>query len=135
MSRSSSLKLSIRSDAAQLAPARKSVESFCAENGFSENAVGEIGLCLNEALANVIRHAYRGESDCPIEIEAKIESDGLHLKVRDWGEGTKPQLTQKVERDPMQPGGLGLICMGRLMDQVTFTPQSRGMLLEMLKKK
>ena len=127
--------MSIQSDPAQLAPVRKSVESFCDRNGFDEKAVGEIGLCLNEAMANVIRHAYHDQSNQPIEIEASIEADTLYLKVRDWGDGAKPDTIRKVEKDPIQPGGLGLICMGRLMDKVTFTPQTKGMLLEMQKKK
>ena len=135
MSQSPFLKLSIRSDPAQLSPVRKSVESFCAENGFDEKAVGEIGLCLNEAIANVIRHAYHGQHDQPVEIEARIESNSLHIQVRDWGDGVKPDIMKKVEKDPMKPGGLGLICMGRLMDKVAFTPQSPGMLLEMFKRK
>jgi hypothetical protein len=35
----------------------------------------------------------------------------------------------------MNPGGLGLLCLGRLMNRVTFTPQQPGMLLEMTKKR
>ncbi|HQY87682.1 MAG TPA: ATP-binding protein [Tepidisphaeraceae bacterium] len=129
------MKLSIKSDPAELAPVRKSVEAFCAENGFGEHAVGEIGLCVNEAIANIIRHAYHGEIDQPIEIEATIEADKLHVKIRDWGEGNKPNMQVTKSKDPLKPGGLGLICMGRLMDKVAFTPQSIGMLLEMFKKK
>src|SRR5215213_2523743 len=53
----------IDSDPANLAPARKAVETFVAESGFAEKAVHDVGLCLNEALANVMRHAYDGRKD------------------------------------------------------------------------
>ena len=135
MKDSPSLKLSIKSDPAELAPVRKLVEAFCTENGFNERAVGDIGLCVNEEIDNIIRHAYHGEIDQPIEIEATIEADKLHVKIRDWGEGNKPNMQVTKSKDPLKPGGLGLICMGRLMDKVAFTPQSKGMLLEMFKKK
>ena len=45
------------------------------ENG-RVGAVGDVGLCVNEALANVMRHAYGGATDRPIVIRAWREGDG-----------------------------------------------------------
>src|SRR4051794_10972228 len=63
-----SLRLKITSDPANLAPVRRAVEQFCREHRFNEAAVNEIGLVVNEAMANVIRHAYAGAVDRPIEV-------------------------------------------------------------------
>ena len=60
------VRLRIESDPANLAPVRKAVESLAASGGFDSAACGEIALCVNEALANVMRHAYDGLTDRPI---------------------------------------------------------------------
>ena len=122
------------SNTAELAPVRRQIESFCHSVGFDDRAVGEIGLCVNEAMANIIRHAYRGEDGHPIEITATQADGKLMISLRDWGTGSQPGPLPQTKDDPLRPGGLGLICMGRLMDKVTFTPQNPGMLLEMFRE-
>lgn len=129
------VRLRITSDPATLAPTRKAVEAFAVVCGFGQKAVDEIGLCVNEAIANVIRHAYHGKTDQPIEVELRMDDSTLKVSIRDWGEGKLPNQSPPHAADPMKPGGLGLICMGRLMDRVSFTPQPDGMLLEMIRRK
>lgn len=123
------------SSTAELAPSRKQIEAFCHSVGFDDKAVGEIGLCVNEAMANIIRHAYRGKDNEPIEITATLTSGMLRIAIRDWGTGLQPGPLPEMKQDPMHPGGLGLICLGRLMDKITFTPQRPGMLLEMCRRR
>ena len=107
--------------------------------GFDETAVGEIGLVVNEALANVMRHAYGGAKDRPIQIDADpIDGNGsvIRIAIRDWGNGVNPTSLPEKEYDPLTPGGLGLICMRKLMDETSYTPQpDGGMLLTMTKSK
>src|SRR3954464_6628241 len=63
------IELNINSDPTNLAAARTTVEQFAQSQGdFDDKAVNEIGLVVNEALANVMRHAYRGATDQPIRI-------------------------------------------------------------------
>lgn len=123
------------SDTAEIAPVRRQIESFAASHQFDETSVAEIGLCLNEAIANIIRHAYRGQPGKPIEVTASMVGDEFELSIRDWGDGIKPGPLPEHKVDPMNPGGLGLICLGRLMDRVTFTSQKPGMLLELNKSR
>ena len=137
------LRLRIRSDPANLAPVRKAVEDLALAHGFDASACGEIALCVNEALANVIRHAYGGASDRPIELTADVlqndeaggDDSALRLRIRDWGSGVNPEDLPPKRRDPLTPGGLGLICLRKMMDDVRFTPQPDGMLLEMTRRK
>lgn len=124
------------SDPAHLAPVRTAVESLSAEAGFDAKTTGEIGLATNEAIANIIRHAYGSASDKPIELRAEAKAGGIEITLRDWGSGRRPASAGKHEpADPLTPGGLGLVCMHSLMDEVLFTPQSRGMLLTMHRTK
>ena len=128
MARSPSLQLRITSDPANLAPVRHQLEGFCAACGFDEKSRGEIGLVVNEALANITRHAYQGADDGPIELKAGFANGLLQIEIRDWGTGQLPP-EQLRPRDPLKPGGIGLVCLRELMDDVTFSPQPDGMLL------
>ncbi|HZL33730.1 MAG TPA: ATP-binding protein [Tepidisphaeraceae bacterium] len=125
------LRLNITSDPARLAPARRTVEAFCQGCGFDDKAVADIGLVVNEAIANITRHAYGGATDQPIKLHASFSQDNtLRLCIRDWGSGRDPR-TDSGRRDPLTPGGLGMVCLRSLMDEVTFTPKPDGMLLTM----
>jgi serine/threonine-protein kinase RsbW len=104
---------------------------FAAQCGFDETARGEIGLVINEALANVMRHAYQGATDQPIEVTALETDDGLMMTIRDWGLGVNPFELPAKKHDPMKPGGVGLICMRQMMDEIHFQKQADGMLLTM----
>jgi serine/threonine-protein kinase RsbW len=123
------------SDTAEIAPVRRQIEGFVEAHGFDTRSVCEVGLCVNEAIANIIRHAYQGQAGQPIEVTASVVGDELDVALRDWGGGIKPGPLPEHKVDPMNPGGLGLLCLGRLMDRVTFTPQHPGMLLEMTKRR
>src|SRR5437868_15106763 len=91
------LRLKITSDPATLASTRRAVEMYAAQCGFDETARGEIGLVINEALANVIRHAYQGAIDQPIELLAHRTDEGISITVRDWGLGVDPfELPQRT---------------------------------------
>ncbi len=123
------------SDPAQLSDSRKRVEAFARTCGLSGSACNDLGLCANEALANIMRHAYSGVTDQPIRVTAQRLPDGVKLSIRDWGNGVNPASLPARPKDPTQPGGLGMICLRSLVDVVRFTPQPDGMLLEMQKKK
>jgi anti-sigma regulatory factor (Ser/Thr protein kinase) len=76
----------------------------------------------------------------PIHLKARLNGNGheneIEIALRDWGNGKCPsELVNLKPPDPLTPGGLGLICMHKMMDQVLFTPQPHGMLLTMRRKK
>jgi anti-sigma regulatory factor (Ser/Thr protein kinase) len=132
------VRLNITSDPANLAPVRKAVEDLAGASGFDASAVGDIALCVNEALANVMRHAYGGATDRPIEVAADVDEragGAMRIRIRDWGNGVNPEELPHKPHDPLTPGGLGMICLRKMMDDVHFTPQPDGMLLEMSRRR
>lgn len=131
------LSLKTVSDPTTLAPARQAIEKFFADAGFDAKSCDEIGLAVNEALANVIRHVYANAGDRPIEITAKIVADEAIVQMRDWGKGVNPLELPPTPAacDPLKPGGLGLVCMRRMTDSLVFTRLPDGMLLTMKRRK
>ena len=69
------LRMDLTSNPAEIATARKSIEAFAGAAGFDTQATADIGLCVNEAIANIIRHAYNGAKDKPIEMHADLAAD------------------------------------------------------------
>jgi serine/threonine-protein kinase RsbW len=128
------MELNVTSDPATLAQVRLACERFCVAAGLSEAVAGEVGLVVNEAMANVMRHAYAGATDRPIRVTAERVDGAVQLTLRDWGSGVNPASAPAKPRDPLRPGGLGMVCIRSLMDQVTYEPQADGMLLRMTKK-
>jgi len=140
------LVLNVTSDPANLAPVRRACEAFCRSHGLDDAATADVGLCVNEAMANVTRHAYGGATDRPVVVttesiaaeagRAATSTVGVRITIRDWGTGVNPLATPRREHDPTQPGGLGLVCLRQLVNEAVFEPQpDGGMLLTMVKRK
>lgn len=129
------LELCFASQTGNVAVVRRAIESLCASHRCDDKFVAEVGLCVNEALANVIRHAYRGAGDRPVRVRAECRPEALQIEIRDWGCGENPAPRLKAGHDPLTPGGLGLVCLRQLMDRVEFVPQRQGMLLVLEKKR
>jgi len=129
------IELKIDSNPANLAAAREAVEQLCRSAGFDEAAIGEVGLCVNEAHANVIRHAYENVFDRPIVIRARFDGTQVIVTIRDWGNGVNPAELPPARPDPLTPGGLGLVCMEKMLDEARFEPQPDGMLLTLRRRR
>lgn len=128
------IEIKTTSDPANLARARHQVETFCHELGMSDGPCAEVGLCVNEAMANIHRHAYGGAVDKPIHLTARRVEGSIEIQIRDWGNGEAPTELPEWKSDPLKPGGLGLICLNQLLDRVEFAAQSDGMLLTLAKR-
>ena len=135
----SPVRMSIVSVPAHLPVVRSAVERLCELMGFAEQDRGGIVLSVDEALTNVIKHAYHGDDDKPIEIVLRpTESAGqaaLSIEVRDWGDVAEPAQIKSRDLEDVRPGGLGVHIMSSCMDEVTYTPApDAGTVLTMLKK-
>ena len=130
------LRLDVTSDPANLAIVRHAVERFCVRCGLTEAAAGDVGLVVNEAMANITRHAYKGATDQPVSVRGRCErsAGAVTITLRDWGSGFNPE-SVRPKQDPTKPGGLGMVCIRCLVDDAVFSPQPDGMLLTLTKRK
>ncbi|MGC9398610.1 MAG: ATP-binding protein [Anaerolineae bacterium] len=109
--------------------------------GLGAQARHGVEMAVDEACANIIEHAYGGESpDAVIEYAHEIQKDRLVITLRDYGKPfdpacvPEPDLSSDIEERDV--GGLGLYFMCHLMDEVTFhfSPEN-GNVLMMVKYK
>lgn len=127
------LELSVRATPEAIAEVRRRIETFAGVCGLNDKAATDAGLCVNEAMANIIVHAYGGASDGRIDITAEMQERQICITLRDWGTGVNPAALPPRPYHPGEPGGLGLLCICSLMDKVRYIPQTDGMLMKMWK--
>jgi serine/threonine-protein kinase RsbW len=122
-------------EAGELPSFRTKLRGLLQEAGLSEKVSGEILVAVQEALTNIVRHAYRGKRE-KIEILVKNEPDRIEILIRDFGIPFEPEKIPEPELPPKRPGGLGLYLMKSLMDKVDYESQGQaGNLLRLMKYK
>lgn len=81
-------------------------------------------LAVQEALTNVLRHAYDLDDGIPIDVTMIGGREGFAVEIRDRGEPFDPR-PLAVERAfeealPLQEGGLGLSIVRLVMDEIDY---------------
>ena len=133
------VRLHLLSLPAHLPVVRGAIEKICELLGFDSDSVGGIVLSVDEAMTNIIRHAYDGAGDKPIEVELAVlgrsEPEGLKISLRDYGRVVDPATIKSRDLKDVRPGGLGVHIMTECMDVVDYSPaEGGGTLLTMIKK-
>ena len=118
------LDLTLASDPRLLYVVRAAIERLTEVSGFSPPECRSITRAVDEAVANVMRHAYAGSSEQPIDVSCKrvsgmvngIHREGLEIELLDRGlPFDKKKLTAR-SLDEVKPGGLGLHFIRDSMD-------------------
>jgi anti-sigma regulatory factor (Ser/Thr protein kinase) len=122
------LTLQVNSDPNLLCAVRGAVERLTEAFGFSAAEGRAITRAVDEALTNIIRHAYSGASDRPIDLtfrsvpasDGKFSGEGLEITMSDHGPAVDPDKMCGRELSDIKPGGLGLHFIRQSMDIVEF---------------
>ncbi len=133
------VELKVPSVTGSLPIVRAVVEKMALAQQADEKETAAIGLAIDEAVANVIKHGYEGQPDQPIVIciEAVENESGRRLVVtiRDFGRQVDPARIRGRSLDEVRPGGLGVHIMRSVMDEVEYScPDCGGMLVRMVKR-
>lgn len=131
MSDPASLHLDIGSDPCGLACVRDQVHDWLVATGWLDPAVSEIVMAVDEALTNVIRHGYSGETGHRIvlhidPIASPDLGDGIRVLIRDFGKQVDPTCICGRDLDDVRPGGLGVHIIQALMDSVEYSRAGGG---------
>ncbi len=86
----------------------------------NEDRISMIELAVTEVVTNIIRHAYEGVSDRPIDISIGFESDALTIEFLDQGKSFDPNRAPPPKFDGSQEGGFGLYIISHIADDVVY---------------
>jgi anti-sigma regulatory factor (Ser/Thr protein kinase) len=135
------MRLQLQSNPEALCLVRATLQSATEVMHFHESDSRAIVRSVDEALANVIRHAYAGRGGLPIEVTCRrlwSETDaatprGLEIILTDSGIAVDPKKLHSRSLEEVRPGGLGLHFMKESMDVVEFSRKNGKNLLRMVK--
>lgn len=107
-----------------LAEARQFLLSRANAEGFPDDRMADVEISLEEALVNIFKYAYP-EGDGNVEIACRTDETGTFvIEISDAGipfdilSVDEPDVTLDIKN--RQIGGLGILLIRKLMDNVTY---------------
>lgn len=106
----------------QIPQARAEILGFLEKQGCPEESCFEIGMALQEALANAIVHGCQKNESLMVNVQVETNGQGASIVVRDPGRG----FNVDGVRDPASADGMvaqsgrGITMMRAYVDEVTF---------------
>lgn len=121
--------LQVPNDTAHLAQVRKSVLEVIGNGVFTARDAQMVALAIDEAIANVMEHAYSEagiqEREQLITLLLDLDDARLVVTIRDAGKQFDPTVKADVDvREQVKQGkkgGLGIFLMRKIMDEVNYS--------------
>jgi len=129
-----SLKFLMPSNPRYLAVIRAAVGELGSVYGFKDEECRGIALAIDEALANIIRHAYRDDHDRAIEVSCQARIDRLEFTLLDQGEAPDPTRLGAHPLDDVALSGRGTHIIRKMMDDVCYERVPGGNQLRLSKR-
>lgn len=142
------MEMTVPADTASLYKVRQAVLDLVANSAFPAVKANLMALAVDEAVANIIEHAYgvaEAGKDAPaaaalaetIQIILEVDDARFMAVVRDRGAGYDPRGAPDVDVQAHvragKRGGLGICLMRRIMDEIHYNFQDGHNELRMLK--
>ena len=109
---------------------REFIEHIGKRYKFDDKVINSFKLVIDEACTNVIRHGYRDIKNGEITIKAIIRRLSLTILIIDQGKSYDPSQASTPDLgkyvDIGKKGGLGILMMRKLMDDLQYVVTERG---------
>jgi len=127
------LRMELRSSPEMLSVVRDALTRLTERLGFRDPECRAVVRAVDEALTNIIRHAYHGQTDRPIQASFRsirvrrdsAQKTALEIVLEDQGERVDRAELHGRPLENVRPGGLGLHFIRQSMDTVEFR-RSKG---------
>ncbi|MCD4813137.1 ATP-binding protein [bacterium] len=117
------------SAAEKLSLVRRKIRRFAESYRLSTEVIDHVELAVDEAVSNVIQHAYSRKKDGIIQIRVWKEPKKIIIAVRDYGKNYKPtpvsEATIKRVMKKFSRGGMGRYIMQICMDKVEYVSRPK----------
>ena len=112
--------ITVKSHPRHLSEVRQFVRDVLGRTKLDEQTGFNVVLAVDEACANIIRHAYKNDHSQDIIVKAEIHPDALEFRLRDFGDKGDPATFKSRELEKIRPGGLGCFFMTQVFDKVEY---------------
>ena len=127
------LKLEVCSDPQLLSVVRSTVKQLAIVMGFSSAECRSITIGVDEAITNIIRHAYQNRHDQAILLTCQGGDGVLEFILEDHGRPADLAKLRGRSLSEVRPGGLGTHIIRKTMDQVEYERRPEGNRLRLVK--
>jgi len=106
--------------------------------GLEESSVRKVEIASEEALVNIIRHAYKNRTGS-IDMTIETKDHVVEIIIRDRGPPFNPlekdiSFDRSAGLEERQLGGLGILFMREYMDEVRYRRDGETNVLSLIKK-
>jgi len=93
--------------------------------GLDDAASAKVSIAVDEAVTNIIVHAYENDPEKKVEVSLRFSDNSLVVSLAHRGNGLRSEDVRLPDpkdyiKHPRK-GGLGLLLMSRFMDEVHFS--------------
>jgi len=116
--------LTLASTPSTVGQAVEAVRRFALGHGLDEAKVAALGVAVDEAVTNVVRHAYHGDAGRFLTLSLSVAGDAVQVDILDQGPPFDPLAGAAAAPDgdaeDRDVGGLGLLLMRELVDEARY---------------
>lgn len=120
------LRVQVPADPESLARVRVELNQSLERIGVDPRERQRLVLAIDEACANVIRHAYRNCGPGAMELRVEQHRGQLRFRLRDHAPPVDPHCLKPRDLGECRPGGLGINIIDCTMDRWWLRPLRRG---------
>lgn len=117
-----------------LSVVRAAVGQIGSVYGLTDDSCRGVTLAVDEAVANIIRHAYKNRYDQEIEFNCRAAADRLEFTLVDWGEPADPNRICAQPLDEVSLSGRGTHLIKATMDEMHYEHIASGNQLRLIKR-
>ena len=117
--------IELTSDLRNLRRARDFVREFCRDL-LDDDSADQLDLAVNEAVSNIMKHAYHGRADQWIHVEADAFPGRITLRLHHLGDPFRPSAAPPPSFDGSRESGFGAYIITRCVDEVHYFRDERG---------
>jgi len=110
----------------QLKVLRAQLRDLLSEQGLNSSSVDRLVLALQEAIANVVLHAYHGDESGRMHLHVNRQGNELDFLLVDFAHAVSHQQLRAKKLRDFTPGGLGLHIIEKFMDGMELMPPGPG---------
>jgi serine/threonine-protein kinase RsbW len=107
--------------------------------GFTETQVQDIQLAVDEAVTNVIKHAYKFDPSRTFQVMIDTQGRDFMVDIIDSGNSFdqehyhEPDVSQRIKE--RKKGGVGVYLMRKLMDNVSYRSENGCNCMRLIKRR
>lgn len=139
MKKTATYHISVGASTKNLAAVRNFVAQHAKDQGFTDKAVSDVCLAVDEAYTNIIKHAYKFDPSKKVEVDLEFDSEQICVSLTDTGESFDdtnymiPDIPKQIKNK--KRGGMGVYLIQKLMDRVNYNTGDSENEIKMYKKR